>query len=91
MRLTVGIMASDDFAVVREACPRCKGKRGYREAVFCHAPYEHENEEIDPCGEGAWIDCTLCRGAGDVHPQDVGVAVWRARGGDAPLQLRGFA
>lgn len=71
-------------------CPECRGRKGHSVGPFCDAPYEHESVEMCDCGGPAiFTPCRVCRGTGELDP--IRLATYRARGGAAPVQLRGFA
>lgn len=63
-----------------EKCPHCDGEKGYSKLL---TPEWHEPPEYE------WNDCRTCVGAGKITALDL--AVYRARGGPAPIQFRGFA
>lgn len=71
-----------------DACPDCKGERGWWGPILCVAPYEHEG--VDDCGcPRDWNECRTCHGTGILT--GVPRAVYMARGGPAPVQLRGYS
>jgi hypothetical protein len=71
-----------------ETCPDCKGEGFWLGPVDCVAMYEHET--VDDCGcPRAQDTCSTCQGSGKL----VGVAraVYMARGGAAPTELRSYS
>lgn len=69
-------------------CPECKGTRGYLGPLDCVAPYEHEDMEDCGCPR-SWTPCRVCHETGEVAP--IALAVYKARGGAAPVPFRGYA
>lgn len=69
----------------RYECPDCKGARGWLGPVECVAMYEHE----DIGCPRHWTPCPTCREMGEVDA--IQRAIFVARGGPAPTQLRGYA
>lgn len=61
-------------------CPECKGVGGCEVQISeCwEEPPRHE-----------WERCAECGGSGIISP--LAMAVYKARGGSAPIQMRGFS
>lgn len=60
-------------------CPHCKGEKVIRRLVS--REWEEEKYEQDTC--------PTCRGEGQIS--ELQAAVYKARGGPAPIPLRGYA
>lgn len=61
-------------------CPHCKGEKGWKE--------ELTPEWMDP-PEHKWNDCRTCQGVGEITA--LALAVYKARGGPAPIKFVGYA
>lgn len=69
----------------RHMCPECDGECGY-----WHTHHDQLCGTVEECFcEPEWHDCRECRGRGTVD--GIQLAIYRARGGSAPVQLRGYA
>ena len=75
----------------RVTCPDCKGAKGWQRVVHtqvCGQLEEWEDHHARYCVDESG-ECPTCRGDGTIS--DVQMAVYRARGGPAPTQVRGYA
>ena len=61
-------------------CLHCKGEKGGNRLVT--------EIWVEP-PEYKWVQCRTCEGTGEFT--ELKAAVYRARGGPAPVKLRGFA
>ena len=69
-----------DFAETNKVeCPHCKGQKGWDEL--------RSREWEKPKNE--WVACWTCRGKGKVSKMEA--AIYKARGGPAPVPLKGYA
>lgn len=78
----------------RDTCPECKGAGGYRyeqHAHLCGAFVdEEENAHFHHANcSSEWVTCPVCHGKGTLAA--IQLAVYKARGGAPPDQLRGFS
>lgn len=63
-----------------KTCPECNGKKGF-ERILSYCWEEPQETE--------WIKCGTCRGGGEVT--DLKYAIYEARGGPAPNEIKGYA
>lgn len=63
-----------------EECPECKGEKGYNKLLT--------PEWLEP-SEYEWQNCQTCEGEGEIT--SLQLAVYKARGGPAPIKFRGYA
>ena len=67
-------------------CPHCKGAKGWS---FTDHDQSCVFEEVCERHRPEWLECRTCEGRGMCH--ELTAAIYRARGGPAPIPMQGFA